>query len=154
MIRKVRDVMTPAPTGMAPVESVVEAARIMRDAGIGTVLVLDAGRVRGIVTDRDIVIRVVAEGRNPQTTRVGDICSTDLVVVGPDDDVTEATRLMREHAVRRVPVIENRTPGDGTQGDGTPQDGTPVGLVSIGDLALWLDDGSALADVAAAPPNT
>lgn len=139
MMTKVRDIMTPAPTGVTHVESVAAAARIMRDAGIGTVLVLDEGKVRGIVTDRDIVVRVLAEGGDAMATRVGDICSTDLFVLGPDDDVTEATRVMRENGVRRVPVVDN---------------GTPVGVVSIGDLALWLDEGSALADVAAAPPNT
>lgn len=139
MTEKIRDIMTPAPMGMTPVESVASAARIMRDAGIGTVLGLDEGEVRGIVTDRDIVIRALAEGRDAETTRVGDICSTDLLVLSPDDDVTAATRVMREHGVRRVPVIDN---------------GTPAGVLSIGDLALWLDEGSALSDIAAAPPNT
>lgn len=139
MMKKVRDIMTPAPTGVTHVESVATAARIMRDAGIGTVLVLDGGEVRGIVTDRDIVVRVLAEGGDAMTTRVGDICSTELFVLSPDDDVTEVTRLMRENGIRRVPVVES---------------GIPVGVVSIADLALWLDEGSALADVAAAPPNT
>lgn len=139
MTRKIRDIMTPLPTGVTPVESVASAARIMRDAGIGTVLVLDNGQVSGIVTDRDIVVRALAEGRDAQTTSVGEVCSGDLITLGPDDDVTAALRLMREHGVRRLPVLDN---------------GIPVGLVSIGDLALWLDEGSVLGDVAAAPPNT
>jgi CBS domain-containing protein len=90
------------------------------------------------VTDRDIAIRVLAENRDPRTTCVGDIASGDLAVLGPDDDVDQAIRLVRERAVRRIPVV---------------QDGAPVGVVSIGDLALNKDRGSALSDVSAAPPN-
>jgi CBS domain-containing protein len=80
-----------------------------------------------------------AENSDPRTTRIGDICSSELVVLGPDDDVAEAARLVRERAVRRIPVI---------------QDGTPVGFVSIGDLALDKDATSVLSGVSSAPPNS
>jgi|ERR1700751_5314236 CBS domain-containing protein len=121
MTRKVRDVMSAPPVCMAATESVSAAAKAMKDRGIGTVLVVAGGRLDGLVTDRDITIRVLAENRDPLTTRLGDICTTDLAVLSPDDDVQKAIRLVRERAVHRLPVIA---------------DGVPVGVVSIGDLAL------------------
>jgi CBS domain-containing protein len=139
MATKMRDIMSPAPVSMAATEPVLAAARAMKEHGIGTVLIVADGRLTGLVTDRDIAVRVLAENRDPASTRVGDICSTELAVLGPDDDVDQATRLVRERAVRRIPVIE---------------DGTPVGVVSIGDLALEKDPSSALSDVSAAPPNS
>jgi CBS domain-containing protein len=138
MTRKVRDIMSAAPVCMAPTESVSAAARAMKEGGIGTVLVVSGGRLDGLVTDRDIAIRVLAENRDPLTTRVGDICSSELAVLDPDDDVEYATRLIRERAVRRLPVIAG---------------GTPVGVVSIGDLALDKDERSALSEISAARPN-
>ena len=135
---KMRDIMSPGPVCMPPGESASAAAQAMKQHGIGTVLVLADGRLSGLVTDRDIAVRVLAEDRDPRTTRIGDICSTELVVLGPDDDVAEATRLVREHAVRRIPVL---------------QDEIPVGVVSIGDLALEKDATSALSGVSTAPPN-
>ncbi len=127
MTMKMGDIMSPAPVCMAPGESVSAAARAMKQHSIGTVLVLTDGKLSGLVTDRDITVRVLAENRDPKTTRIGDICSSELVVLAPDDDVTEATRLVRERAVRRIPVL---------------QDGVPVGVVSIGDLALEKDAAS------------
>jgi CBS domain-containing protein len=138
-MRKMRDIMSPAPVCMAPGESVSAAAQAMKRHGIGTVLVLAGGRLSGLVTDRDITVRVLAEDRDPETTRIGDICSAEPAALGPDDDVEEATRLVREHAVRRIPVL---------------QDGVPVGVVSIGDLALDKDATSALSGVSAAAPNS
>jgi CBS domain-containing protein len=138
MAIKMRDVMSPAPVSLAPEESVSTAAQAMKEYGIGTVLVVTDGRLSGLVTDRDIAIRVLAENRDPRITRVGDIASSDLAVLGPDDDVDRAIRLVRERAVRRIPVV---------------QDGAPVGMVSLSDLALKQDQGSALSDVSAAPPN-
>jgi len=137
MTRKMRDIMSPAPVCMAPGESVSAAAQAMKQHGIGTVLA--DGGLSGLVTDRDITVRVLAENRDPRTTRIGDICSTELVVLGPDDDVEQATRLVRERAVRRIPVLA---------------DGKPVGVVSIGDLALEKDPTSALSGVSSAPPNS
>jgi CBS domain-containing protein len=139
MTRTMRDIMSPAPVCLPATEAVSAAAKAMKEHGIGTVLVLAGGRLDGIVTDRDIAVRVLAEDRDPRTTRVGDICSTDLAVLGPEDDGERATRLVRERAVRRIPVV---------------QDGALVGVVSIGDLALENDQRSALCDISAAPPNT
>src|ERR1700746_3060361 len=139
MATKMRDIMSPAPVTMAATEPVSAAARAMKEHRIGTVLVVADGRLTGLVTDRDIAIRVLAENRDPATTRVGDICSAELAVLAPDDDVEEARRLVRERAVRRIPVV---------------QDGTPVGVVSIGDLALETDQESALSRISATPPNS
>ena len=138
MATKMRDIMSPAPVSLAATESVSAAAQAMKEHGVGTVLVLTDGKLSGLVTDRDIAIRILAENRDPLTTQVGDIASTELAVLGPDDDVDRATALIRGRAVRRIPVL---------------QDGTPVGVVSIGDLALEKDQQSALSDVSAAPPN-
>jgi CBS domain-containing protein len=132
LARKIRDVMSPAPVSLAPTESAATAARAMKDHGIGTVLILTEGELSGLVTDRDITVRVLAENRDPLTTLVGDISSTELAVLGPDDDVDQAIRLVRDRAVRRIPVV---------------QDGIPVGIVSIGDLAMMKDGQSALSDV-------
>jgi CBS domain-containing protein len=110
----------------------------MKQHGTGTVLVLTDGRLSGLVTDRDIMVRVLAEDRDPRTTRIGDVCGGELVMLGPDDDLAEASRLVRDRAVRRIPVL---------------RDGTPVGVVSIGDLALESDAASILSGVSSAPPN-
>src|ERR1700677_167210 len=138
MTRKMRDIMSAAPVCMASGESVSAAAKAMKDRGGGAVVVLSDGRLSGLVTDRDITVRVLAEDRDPLTTRVGDICSGELAVLGPDDDVEHAGRLVRERAIRRIPIMEN---------------GTPVGVVSIGDLALEQDERSALSGVSAARPK-
>src|SRR5688500_6365190 len=134
-----KDLMTPNPLTVKAGTTIFEAAQQMRDQGIGDVIVTDGGKVCGIVTDRDIVVRAIADGREPTTTKVGDICSRDLVTLAPTADVTEAVTLMRERALRRLPVVEN---------------GKPVGIVSIGHLAIERDEDSALADIGAAPPNT
>jgi CBS domain-containing protein len=140
MPERIADVMTPNPVTLPESTLVREAAEVMRANDIGDVIVADdRGAVVGIVTDRDVVVRVVAEGRDPRATRVGDIASRDLTAVGPGDPATLAVDLMRERAIRRLPVVEN---------------GKPVGIVSIGDLALERDPDSALADISAAPPNT
>src|SRR5689334_4893660 len=126
-MRKVRDIMSAPPVCMAPGVSVSAAARAMKRHGAGTVLVLAGGRPSGLLTDRDITVRVLAGHRDPEATQLGDICGGDLVMIGPDDDVAEAVRLVRERAVRRIPVLE---------------DGTPVGVVSAADLALEADPAS------------
>jgi len=138
MTRKVREIMSAAPACMAASESVSAAAKAMKERGIGTVLVLSGGRLAGLVTGRDIAIRVLAENRDPLTTRLDDICSSELAVLSPDDAVETATRIVRDRAVRRLPVMA---------------DGTPVGVVSIGDLALDKDEGSALPQISAFGPN-
>ena len=138
MATKMRDIMSPAPVSMAATEPVSAAARAMKERGIGTVLVMTDGRLNGLVTDRDIAVRVLAENRDPAATRVGDICSTELAVLGPDDDVEQAAQLVRERAVRRIPIV---------------QDGTVVGVVSLGDLALERDREFVLSQVAVTRPN-
>jgi CBS domain-containing protein len=138
MTGKVRDIMSAAPACMAATETVSAAARAMKERGIGTVLVVSGGRLGGLVTDRDITIRVLAENRDPMTTRLGDICTGELALLSPDDDVQRAARLVRERAVRRLPVIA---------------DGIPVGVVSISDLALDRDERSALSEISATAPD-
>ena len=120
MNAKVRDVMTPGPIGVDYYRSIGDAARIMRDWSIGAVLVVNDQALYGLVTDRDLVVRAVAESKGPDEP-VGPLSSRDLIAVHADDDTAVAVRLMREHAVRRLPVIA---------------DGVPVGVVSFGDLAL------------------
>jgi CBS domain-containing protein len=134
----VRDVMTPDPICVQSSATIAEAARQMRDHGVGDVIVMDDSRIRGIVTDRDTVVRAVAEERDVRTTRVGDIASGDLVCIAPTDDVDRAVSLMRERAVRRLPVVENDR---------------PVGILSLGDLAMDRDQRSVLAEISSAPTN-
>jgi CBS domain-containing protein len=110
----------------------------MRDGDIGDVIVQDGQELRGIVTDRDIVVRAVAEDQAPSEVTVGEICSVDLVTLGPDDPIDRATHLMRDNAIRRLPVIE---------------DGRAVGVVSLGDLAIERDARSVLAEISMADRN-
>ena len=135
----IREHMTPNPVVLPSNTTLADAARRMRDEEIGDVLVEDGGELRGVATDRDIVVRAIAEGADPQTATLGEVCSGGLVTVSPDDSVIDAERLMRQHAIRRVPVVEA---------------GQAVGMISIGDLAIDLDSESALADISAAPANS
>lgn len=139
MAQRVNEVMTPVPVAVSPDTTLVTVSDLMRRHGIGDVLVVHEGRLRGLVTDRDIVVRAVAVQKDVDTTTVGDICSTNMITVAPEEDADEAVRLMRRHAVRRLPVVD----GD-----------RPIGMVSIGDLAVQRDERSALADISAEPPNT
>ena len=139
MSATIADVMTRDPACVDLSDAATEAARRMRDVDAGDVVVLDEGRVAGIVTDRDIAIRLVAEGRDLDTP-VSEICSTDdIVTLAPQTDIGEAVQLMRERAVRRIPVVD----GD-----------RAVGIVSLGDLATRLDPTSVLADISDQPSNT
>jgi len=138
MAQHIRELMTPNPMSLPGTASVHEAARAMRDADIGDVIVIEHQQVCGIVTDRDIVVRTVAEAQDPATTTLADICSHSLLTVPPTDSVEDAVRLMRTHAVRRLPVVEG---------------GKAVGIVSLGDLAVERDPGSALGGISAAPPD-
>ena len=87
MRQTIRDVMTANPRTVTPSTSVVDAARVMRESDIGDVVVIAEGRLCGILTDRDIVVRALAEGRDPVRTRVGDICSQELITVSPDESL-------------------------------------------------------------------
>jgi CBS domain-containing protein len=138
MARTVDEVMTHDPRTVSPSDTVQHAARQMRDGDVGAVLLEDNGRLAGIVTDRDIVVRAVAEGRAPTDVTAGEVATRDVVTLTPDQPIREAARFMREHDVRRVPVV---------------QDGRPVGIISLGDLAVELDEDSALADISSEPPN-
>jgi CBS domain-containing protein len=138
MAQSIREVMTPDPRSVSSSDTVVDAAREMREGDVGAIIVADEGRVTGILTDRDIVVRVVADGRDPASTKVGDVATMDVVTLTVDQTVEDAIRIVREHDVRRIPVV---------------QDGRPAGIVSIGDLAIERDPDSALADIASEPPN-
>jgi CBS domain-containing protein len=138
MGQQVKELMTERPVTLDRDASLAEAARLMRDRGIGDVIVVDGEDAEGIVTDRDIVIRGVAEGADPETTRLGQVVSAELVSVAPDDPVERAIQLMREKAVRRLPVLEG---------------GKPVGVLSLGDLAVARDGDSVLADISEEPPD-
>jgi CBS domain-containing protein len=107
MGKNVKDVMTSNPTTVQADTTVVEAARIMRDKDTGIVPVVENEQLTGTVTDRDIAVRVVAEGRDPESTSVREIASTDIVTVEPQHELSDALRLMAEHQVRRLPVVEN-----------------------------------------------
>ena len=133
MDAKVRDVMTPGPIGVDYHQSVGEAARAMRDWGVGAILVVSNGSLYGLVTDRDLVVRAVAEGRGADEP-VGPLSSANLVGVDADADVHEAMRLMRQHGVRRLPVLE---------------DGQVAGIVSLGDLAMQDEPDLAFAQLSA-----
>ncbi len=130
--------MTPAATSVRPDASLVEAAQLMRAQDIGDVLVTQEGRLLGLITDRDIALRAVADGVDPLTMTCDAVCTPEPVTVSPDDAATAAVDLMRAHAVRRLPVVE---------------DGRPLGVVSIGDLAEERDPNSALADISRAGPD-
>lgn len=106
MAKSVRDVMTPSVRTVSPSQSLAEAAEVMKGEDVGSVPVVEEGRLAGIVTDRDIVIRAVAERRDPQTVKVADVASRELVTVEPEQDLDEALALMARHQVRRLPVVE------------------------------------------------
>jgi CBS domain-containing protein len=139
MVTTVRDLMTPDPQTVTSDQALVEAARLMRDHDVGSLIVMKpGGGICGIVTDRDIAVKGVAEGMDVTQTPVDEACSHALQTVGPDASGDEVIALMREHALRRIPVVE----GD-----------EPVGIISLGDLAIERDPNSALGDISAAPPN-
>jgi CBS domain-containing protein len=134
----VRDVMTSDPLTIRASEAVTQAASLMRDNGIGALIVMQNDELLGIVTDRDITIRIVAEGHDPSTTQISQAASTDLETLSPDADAKEAAQRMSDRAIRRLPVVEN---------------GRPVGILSLGDLAIEMDAEKALTDISSAPTN-
>jgi CBS domain-containing protein len=138
MARYLRDIMTQKPVTAEATDTVVAAGRSMRDGNIGNVVVVDGGRIHGILTDRDIVVRAIAEGRDPSRTTVGEIASREPTTLRPDDSIEEAEKIMRERAIRRLPVVEN---------------GRPVGIVSLGDVEMERTPASTLGEISAAPPN-
>lgn len=132
------DVMSKEPVTMKHSETAMNAAKQMRESNVGDILVTEDGSLCGIVTDRDLVVRCLAEGKDPGVTELGHLCSKDPVTLSKDADVSDAVELMRKKAIRRIPVVDGKI---------------PVGIVSIGDLAVEIDRRSALAEISAAAPN-
>lgn len=139
MAQSIQEVMSNQPVSLPMSATVHEAARAMRDSEIGDVIVLDDdGTICGIVTDRDIAVRALAERSDVSETTVGEIFSRELQTLSPNDSVGDAVRLMTAKAIRRLPVVDG---------------GKPVGIVSLGDLAATQDPDSGLADISSAPAN-
>ena len=139
MGQQVAQVMTKNPYGVMTTATLNEAAQMMRDQEIGDVLVMRAdGTLCGLVTDRDLVVRGLAEGLDPRSATVEEVCNHDPVTLAPDQPVEEAVSTMRQYNIRRLPVVD----GDNL-----------VGIVSLGDLAIEKDPSSALADISKAPSN-
>ena len=121
MAKSVRELMSSNPRSIASDQPVFEAAKIMRDEDVGLVPVVDGERLLGTITDRDLAVRVIAEQKDPSSVKVQEIASTRLVTVDPQQDLGEALRLMAQHQVRRLPVVE--------------EDGRLVGIVAQADVA-------------------
>jgi CBS domain-containing protein len=138
MGRTVEEIMTRDPHTVNADDPVIDAARIMRDSDIGDAVVMEGGQVTGIVTDRDIVVRGVAEGIDAQSASVSDVCTMGVETIEPDASVDEALSRMREKDIRRLPVAKH---------------GRPVGIISLGDLAVEREPDSTLADISAASPD-
>lgn len=126
MARRITELMTANPCTIDADKSVAYAAKMMRDEDVGLAPIVEGDRLVGTVTDRDIAIRVVAEGKDPESTKVRDVASTQLVTIDPQQDLDEALRLMAQHQVRRLPVVE--------------EDGRLVGVVAQADIARAGED--------------
>jgi CBS domain-containing protein len=122
----VRSAMTENPRTLTADATVVEAARVMRDEDAGIVPIVSGERLEGVITDRDIVIRIVAQGGDVSSSHVRDAMSDRLTTIDPDQDLDEAMRLMAEHQVRRLPVCE--------------EDGRLVGMLAQADVAKHGDE--------------
>ena len=138
MADTVKDVMTDSLETVEPSDSAADAAKKMASADAGAIVVVDGDELKGILTDRDIVVKAVAEGKDPSDVKVEEICSSDTTTVEPDADIDQAIELMRDNKVRRLPVVD---------------DDKPVGIVSIGDLAEARDSDSALGAISGADAN-
>ncbi len=140
MKQYVKDVMTKDPICLSDATSTQKAAEEMRTAGVGAILVQGGdGRIKGLLTDRDIAIRVVANGDDASSVPIGRICSEGVAVVKPEDRLEEAVKLMAQKGVRRLPVVDGG--------------GKALGIVSLGDLALARDPDSALGSISSKPAN-
>ena len=122
MDAKVADVMTQRPRAVTPQTSLTEVAEVMESEDVGVVPLVEGDRLVGIVTDRDIVVRAIAKGKDPQGMPASEVCSRELVTVSPDDDLSEALKVMAQYQVRRLAV--------------TAEDDRLVGVVSQADVAL------------------
>ena len=121
MGKEVKDAMTSNPCTIDADQTVAYAAKMMRDEDVGIAPVVEGERLVGTLTDRDIAVRVVAEGKDPQTLKARDVASTSLITVAPQQDLDEALRLMANHQIRRLPVVEG--------------DGRVVGMLAQADVA-------------------
>ena len=121
MGKRITELMTPNPRTIDQNKPVSDAAKMMRDEDVGLAPIVDGDRLVGTVTDRDIAIRIVAEGKDPATTKVMEIASRELITIDPQQDLDEAMKLMARHQVRRLPVVE--------------EDGKLVGVVAQADIA-------------------
>jgi CBS domain-containing protein len=106
MGKSISEVMTRDVRATEPSATIADAAKTMASEDIGPIPVVEGGRIVGIVTDRDIVVRVIAAGKDPNSTTVGEIASSDVVTVAPDDDIDDALAMMAQKQVRRLPVVE------------------------------------------------
>lgn len=138
MGQTVGDIMTTDLVSLSAEHSVRDAARRMREANVGAIVVQKHGNLFGIITDRDIVVRCLARGVDCDETPLSEICSPDVTTLGPDDEVDRAVTVMRDKAIRRIPVVKN---------------GKAIGILSLGDLALQRDPFSALGAISKALPN-
>jgi CBS domain-containing protein len=121
MGQSIRDVMTSNPCTIDAEKSVAYAAKMLRDEDVGLAPIVEGDKLIGMLTDRDIAIRVVAEGRDPGQVKVRDVASKQVVTIDPQQDLDEALRIMAKHQVRRLPVVE--------------EDGQLVGVVAQADIA-------------------
>ena len=139
MTTTIRDVMSTDLVTCPTTTTITEAARMMRDHDIGDVLVTrDGGELVGIVTDRDLVVRCLADGASADTA-IEQACSSELTTISPNSSIDDAARIMGDQSLRRVPVVD---------------DGRAVGIVTIGDLAIEREPDSVLGDISAAAPNS
>jgi len=122
----IKDVMTSNPCSIDAEKSVAYAAKMMREEDVGLAPIVEGDKLIGMLTDRDIAIRVVAEGRNPEQVKVADVASKQVVTIDPQQDLDDALRIMAKHQVRRLPVVE--------------EDGKLVGVVAQADIAREGDD--------------
>ena len=126
MGKSVRDAMTTNPCTIDADKDVAYAAKMMKDENVGVAPIVEGEKLVGVLTDRDIAVKVVAEGKDPQSTKARDIASKDVITIDPQQDLDEALRMMATHQVRRLPVVE--------------EDGKIVGILAQADVALQSDD--------------
>jgi CBS domain-containing protein len=141
--RKIRDIMTANPETVSEKDSIRDAARIMKQRDTGVVPVVDGRKIIGLITDRDIVVRCIADGKDPMNARVNDVMTKNVRSVSEDATIDEVLRVMKGAEVRRVPVVNRND--------------EIVGIVSIGDLAVETNQdgkvGKAIEDISEARPN-
>ncbi len=138
MTQTLREIMQTDPVTVESTDAVVRAADLMRDNDIGDVLVTDQGKLVGILTDRDIVIRAVAGSSGTVDAMCGQVCTNSVIRLSPDDTFDDAAAVMADNALRRVPVVEGEQ---------------IVGIITLGDLAVEADPDSVLSEISAAPPH-